>query len=30
MILYRIVSYWYHFVSIGIVLHRKKIKGTHL
>ncbi len=26
---YRIVSYRYRFVSIGIVSYRKKIKGTH-
>ncbi len=29
MVWYRIVSYRYRFVSIGIVSYRKKIKGTH-
>ncbi len=29
MVWYRIVFYWYRFVSIGIVSYRKKIKGTH-
>ncbi len=29
MVWYRIVSYWYRFVSIGILLYHKKIKGTH-
>ncbi len=29
LVLYRIVSYRYRFVSIGIVLYHKKIKGTH-
>ncbi len=26
---YHIVSFWYRFVSIGIVLYYKKVKGTH-
>ncbi len=29
MVWYRIISYLYRFVSIGIVSYRKKIKGTH-
>ncbi len=29
MVWYRIVSYRYHFVSIGILSYHKKIKGTH-